>query len=90
MHGEFRSGLDYFYKAVDAKPDLAQNWINLIKVLVAMRRTDEARQQLEMFRAAEVPGASERDFNRMAGMIDAIQSRPAGQATSNTVAENRE
>lgn len=90
VHGEFRPGLEYFYKAVDAKPDLAQNWINLIKVLVAMRRTDEARQQLEMFRAADVPGTSERDFNRMAGMIEAAQSRPAGQAASHTVAENRE
>ena len=89
-HGEFPEGLDYFYRAVDAKPDYAQNWINLIKVLVAMHRADEAEQQLGLFRAAGVPGTSERDYNRLAKLIDEVRIKPTRQVTSRTEVENLE
>jgi hypothetical protein len=90
VHGEFRNGLDYLYKAVEAQPDAAQNRINLIKALVAMRQYGEAEQQLELFRAAAIPGTSARDFNRLSGMIDDARRQQAEQANSNTVAEKHE
>ena len=90
QHGEFRRGLDYFYRAVDAMPDHAQNWINLIKVLVAMHRADEAEQQLERFRAAGIPGTSDRDFALLADQIDEARNISAGQATNQTVEEKLE
>ena len=89
-HGDFRQGLHYLYRAVDAQPDHAQNWINLIKVLVVMQRADEAEQQLERFRAAGIPGAGDRDFKHLADLIDEARNVPAEQATSQTVAEKLE
>jgi hypothetical protein len=73
VHGEFRQGLEYFYRAVEAKPGTVQHWINLIKVLVAMQRVEEAKQQLELFRSSDIPGATRRDFNRLTGMIEDIR-----------------
>jgi hypothetical protein len=73
VHGEFRQGLEYFYRAVEAKPETVQHWINLIKVLVAMQRAEEAEQQLELFRSSDIPGATRRDFNRLTGMIEDIR-----------------
>ena len=80
VHGDFRQGLEYAYKAVETRSDMAQYWINLIKVLVAMKDTEEAEQQLELFRAADVDGATQRDFNRLAGMIEDARTELSGNA----------
>ena len=69
VHGEFVQGLDNFYLALEKKPDFIQNWINLIKVLVSMYRFDEAETRLEMFRAKNITGATERDYSRLANLI---------------------
>jgi hypothetical protein len=90
VHGDFRSGLDYLYRAVDAAPNLAQNRINVIKALVAMRRTDEAERQLDMFRAADIPGTSSRDFNRFADLINEARMQPHAQISSRTPVETSE
>ena len=62
-------GLVNFYLALEKKPDFIQNWINLIKVLVSMYRFDEAETRLEMFRAKNITGATERDYSRLANLI---------------------
>ncbi|MEN8109147.1 MAG: hypothetical protein ABFS22_14230, partial [Pseudomonadota bacterium] len=93
VHGEFDQGLGYFYQAVERKPDVVQNWINLINVLVAMHRYDEAGDRLGMFQAENIAGATDRDFNRLAGVIAdgrAQLTRQTGQPDTHTVVENQE
>jgi hypothetical protein len=85
-HNDFQRGLDYTYRAVEAKPDLAPYWINLINVLLSMQMTDEAARQLGLFREAGIPGASSRDFDQLDDLIDSARNQQlSGQTAAGTV-----
>ena len=70
VQGDFPKGRDYLTRALEAKPDEPQWWINLIKLHIAMHRHAEAEQRLNEFRSADTHGATKHDFERLQKAID--------------------
>ena len=73
--GDTNTGLEYFIKAVDANPQEAQYWINLLKLLVKLRDYDTAEQWLERFRMTSPYGATDNDFTHFRHAIDDGRAR---------------
>jgi tetratricopeptide (TPR) repeat protein len=77
--GNFDKGLQLFKRAVDLGPREPQLWINLIKLLIVMRRPDEAESTLRLFRAADTHGGNEDDYRILQQAINKLRE---SQSTS--------
>jgi tetratricopeptide (TPR) repeat protein len=80
---DFEQGLATFKWAIEVNPREAQHWINLIQVLIAMERYDEAEQTLEKFRSTDTNGSVAKEIVELQSDIDKMRLAPAtntGQA----------
>jgi tetratricopeptide (TPR) repeat protein len=75
--GNFDKGLALFRHAVELRPQEPQLWINLIKLLIAMKRPDEAQEQLGLFMTAGTHGGNDTDYSRLQVSIDNLRRMQA-------------
>jgi tetratricopeptide (TPR) repeat protein len=85
--GDFDKGLGLFSRAVELSPRQPQLWINLIRLLIAMQRPDEAEEKLRLFMAADTYGGNEADFNRLHESIVEMRKKQSSSAQTRTTGE---
>ncbi len=66
----FLKGRELFYSAAELDPKNPQRHINLVNLLTAMERFDEAEQRLKVFMSTETHGGNEKDYRELKTKID--------------------
>lgn len=74
-------GLELFYGAAELEPQNPQRHINLVNLLTAMKRYDEAGQRLEIFMSTETHGGNVNDYQELKAKIDAAREAETPNTT---------
>jgi len=79
--GDFLHGLKLFNRAVELYPHEPQYWINLIDLLIAMNRLDDAEQKLSLFKTSKTRPGNTIDYLKLQQAIDDKRNANASSAT---------
>jgi len=84
VRGDFHQGLALFNTAVSLDPKGTQHWINLIKLLIHMGRTDEAEHRLAAFKDTGTHSGNRNDYQHLQEAIEAKRQEIKAQAAYST------
>jgi protein O-mannosyl-transferase len=82
--GNFPKGLTLFNRAVELSPREPQFWMNLIRLLIVMRRPDEAEDKLRLFMATDTHGGNASDYRRLQESIDELRKALSSSTQAST------
>jgi hypothetical protein len=84
------AAIDLWRQVIDLRPGEPQYRINMIKVLIALGKNDEARQQIAALRQLGIPGQYETAARELETRLSRDRQMPAGAGEEHNPCGNRE